>query len=175
MTSVSIDVPDFAGAHLPGIEHRTQFLHDLGMFIGMWSEFEIALEIRIGQLTGASPLDNATVVGTVGFGAKQEILGALLVERGLTDEAEKWKSVAGLVKRNVLMHGVMSTEGEFERFAIYKRTVSGASDKQSMLKSAAEFRADVTAFRLRTHALLGPLGINDLVVSEYGAAARLAP
>lgn len=175
MTSVTIDVPDFAGANLPGIEHRTQFLHDLGMFIGMWSEFEIAIEIRIGQLTGASPLDNATLVGTVPFGAKSEILATLLAERGESDEANKWKDVAAIVKRNVLMHGVMSTEGDFERFAVYRRTVSGATDKQSVVKSAAEFRADVSAFREGTHRLLASLGINDQLVSEYGSAARLSP
>lgn len=175
MTSVTIDVPEFAGANLPGIEHRTQFLHDLGMFVGMWSEFELGMEIRIGQLTDASPLDNATVVGTLQFRTKSEILHALLVQRGLVGEKDAWATSASLVKRNVLMHGVMSTENDFELFAIYKRTVSGATDRQSMVKTADEFRKDVTAFRQRSHDLLLSLGINDLMVSEYGAAARLSP
>jgi hypothetical protein len=169
--AVVVDVPEYAGPNLPGIEHRTQFLHDLGMFVGMWSEYDLAIEIIIGQLTGASPLDNATVVGTLQHGAKLQIVRELLTERGRKADADEFKEITEGAHRNTLMHGVMASDDGFSRFAIYKRALGR---KPKYEATAAEFRAHVSDFRARVSALFVRLGIDDATIIEYGQMARLA-
>lgn len=129
---------------LPNVEARTQFLHDLGSVVAMWSEFEVAIEFVIGRRTGLAPADSSLIFGTMGFEAKLKIVIALLARDQRDDAIAAVKDLVAFVRRNVLLHAALGAEKDFSRFAFWQRRL----DKDGTI-AKHEFTAETFHQRLK--------------------------
>ena len=155
------------------IEARTQLLHDYGALLSRWGEFELAIEVKIAQLTNLAPIDASIIIGGLNFGNKPSILYSLLNERGMDDVAAQVRSVIDHAKRNALVHGVSGGDRSTLEFAFFKREV-GSNYKVKQLNFTAEtFNEHLEQLLTLIREAEAALGITEQDIDAYGREARL--
>jgi hypothetical protein len=145
----------------PGDDLRTQLLHDFGALIAMWGQFEIAVEAKIGAITGIKPLYCSIVVGPMNSGAKRNTLYSLLREEGDGTVTAAVKNLVSFAKRNALIHGVVGGEPDSSRFAFFYREVKEKYEAKRLVYTAEEFHQHFLKFRQLHHAAMVALGFDS--------------
>ena len=155
-------------------ERRTQFLHDFGALLSLWAELEMAMEVRIAQLTSMGALDASIVLGSLQSGTRKNILFSLLSERGDKATISAVKAAITSSKRNPLVHSQFATEEDFSLFRMYQREV-----KDAYVVTARDFTADTfhdhfLKFRNLQADAVEALGVTEDQIEEYARGARLS-
>ena len=155
-------------------ERRTQFLHDFGALLSLWAELEMAIEIRIAQLTGMSALDASIVLGSLQAGTRKNILFSLLSERGDKGTIAIVKATISGSKRNPFVHSQLATEEDFSLFRLYQREVKDTYVVIARDYTADSFHEHFLAFRELHADACAALGVTDDQIDEYANGARLS-
>ena len=160
--------PDF-------VEKRTQFLHDYGAFLALWSEFELMLEVKIAQLTGMAAKDASIVIGGLNFGSKPSILCSLLEQRGDSETPKKVRAVITHARRNALVHGIAGADRDPIAFAFFKREIGDTYQVKHLTFDADTFNEHFERLRILHGEAADALGLNiDMSpVSTNGTDLRL--
>jgi hypothetical protein len=157
------------------IDRRTQFLHDYGSLLSVWSEFELALEVKIAQLAKMEPLTASIVLGSLSFGNKPAILLSLLDEAGDTETGPKITNVINKARRNALVHGVVASERDISEIGFVKREVGPKYTVKTSAFTSDSFHEHFLAFREAYLEAMQALGLTLADLEEYGQKARLFP
>lgn len=167
-----VKIPSTAGADIEGIEERTQLLHDLGILVALWSQFEIYIEMAIMGITKVSPLHNSILLGSLQFKAKVSILKSLLRTEGKTDTISKINTAVSFAKRNVLMHSAMSSERDFSKFGFFYRSVDDGYNVKAHTYTATDFHKHVYRFKDLANDAIDDLGLSEEMMQKYGHGAQ---
>jgi len=117
-----------AGAKSPSKvtgDGRANFLYSAalhGVFMGLWSEFELVLEVPIMNLSGMSPQNTSIVCTPIQIGVKMQIALSLLNSNNNDEKGtELLKKVQDVASRNIYIHGFWDADETFEKFYLYHR------------------------------------------------------
>lgn len=157
------------------LERRTQFLHDYGALLSVWSEFELAIEVKIAQLAGLDPLKASIILGGLSFGNKPAILSALLNESGDTTLAPKVQAVINAAKRNSLVHGIVASDDMMEEIGFVKREIGPGYSVKKYPFNEATFHKHFLEFRRLYGLAIEAMGLTLDDLEEYGRKAQLFP
>jgi hypothetical protein len=112
---------------ISGLTTFQHFFLEYGPFLAAWNTFDIMIEVALMRLLRLTPKEACIVFASVGFGAKHNILGALLVQ---TEEGKRKYAIAqeaiNLAERNGFAHGFISVSEDDERFTLVRREVKGS-------------------------------------------------
>lgn len=157
---------------------RTQLLHDFGLLIVTWNEFELYIELAILRITGLSQLHCSIVLGGLQHKAKVSILKALLHEQGNKDAVSKLKAALSHAKRNALMHGVPSSDTAKSKYAFTHRSIDDRYKAATHIFTPDEFHERVWKFNELCVEALNAIGINPncpktkAELKDYGKGAK---
>ena len=169
-----IKLPAQDGPALPQfIEDRTQFLHDYAFLLLLWSQFEVALEVKIAKLAGLSAIDASIILGGLSFGNKPSILYSLLEKRGRPDVSAKIEKVIQHVGRNALVHGIPGSDTDAGTFAFFRREVGAAYLIKHLTYTAKEFNQHFEKFQSLASEAMDVMELEDSDLDEYASAAGL--
>lgn len=155
------------------VEDRTQFLHDYGALLSLWSEFELAIEVKIAQLVGMAPKDASIVLGGLNFGSKPAILYSLLSQRGDDATAQTVRAVISHTRRNALVHGVSGGDADEKTFVFFKREIDSAYKVNHIGFTADTFNQHFETFRALYKAAQDAMGVTFDNLEAYGREAGL--
>lgn len=155
------------------VEDRTQFLHDYGALLSLWSEFELAIEVKIAQLVGMAPKDASIVLGGLSFGSKPSILSSLLSQRGDVTTANAVEAVITHTRRNALVHGVSGGDPEKGLFAFFKREIGSSYKVNHVTFNKDGFNQHFETFRLLYKSAQDAMGLTFDDLEAYGRGAGL--
>lgn len=155
------------------VDCRTQVMHDYGTLLAVWSQFELALEVKIARLAGLSPRDSSIILGGLSFGNKPAILYSLLNDRSLTDVAAKIRAVIDHTRRNALVHGVTGSDMIENRIVFYKREIGATYKVTHLTYSADEFNAHFERFRDLANEAMASLDLTLEDLEKYAGEAGL--
>jgi hypothetical protein len=110
-----------------GMRPWHHFFLEYGQFLAAWNSFDILIEVALMRQLRLTVREACVVFASVGFGAKHNILGALMTP---TEEGQrKYKIVQEaiqLAERNSFAHGFISVDEARERFVLVRREVKGS-------------------------------------------------
>ena len=152
---------------------RTQFLHDYGALLSLWSHFELSIEVKIARLANLAPKDATIILGGLNFGSKPDILYSLLDQRDQNDVAGKVRAVINHVRRNALVHGVAGADDKPFRFAFFKREVGSRYEVKHLIYTPKQFNAHFEQFRELMFVAQDAMGVHLDDLEEYGREAGL--
>lgn len=165
-----IKIPDDADARSP---EREQFLHDYGVILALWSQFDTYIEVAIMRLTGMSGLHASVVLGTLQSKAKCNILYSLLRLNDDEMTAQKVKEAIDFAKRNLIVHSAMASEKDFSKIVFFKRSIDPRYKAVGHNYSADSFHEHVWKFRDLANEALTALSLTEADLNEYGRMAQL--
>lgn len=111
---------------ISGLTTFQHFFLEYGPFLAAWNSFDVLIEIALMRVLRLSPGEACTVFASVGFGAKHNILGALLAST--EDGKQKYGIIQDAIKlaeRNGFAHGFISVSENHEQFTLVRREVKG--------------------------------------------------
>jgi len=101
-----------------------------GIFIGLWSEFELALEVILMTLTGMSEQNTSIVCTPIQAGIKMQIICSLLKENNNDEKGTALlKKIQDVASRNVFIHSFWDANETFEALHLYHREAKNNSYK----------------------------------------------
>lgn len=154
-------------------EKRTQFLHDYAALMMLWAEFELAIEAKIAEIANLAPRDASIIVGSLNFGAKSNILYALLAERNDTLIAPKVRAVIDHAQRNVLIHSSPAGDEATGRFSFFRRDVGNRYVVSHLNFTDKTFNQHWLNFRQLEHEALVAMSFTDETLQQYAREAGL--
>ena len=92
-----------------------------GIFIGLWSEFDLSLEVLFMKLTKLDPQIASIVCTPIQSGIRMQILQSLLNELGDEKGISLLKSVQEIASRNVWIHGFWDIDETLSSVNLYYR------------------------------------------------------
>ena len=167
-----VKIPSEAGLGAPGVEERTQMLHDLGVLMALWSHLELFIEVAIWQITKMSGLHASILLGGLQHKSKISILYALLRLDGKDATISKMKTAMSYAKRNALIHSALGTEDDFSQFAFFYRSIDDRYKVTKHSYTATTFHNHVWHFRDLANAALDDLPVTHEQIDNYGKQAK---
>ena len=149
-----------------GITPYHHFFLQYGQFLAAWNSFDVMIEIALMRKLRLTPKEACIVFASVGFGAKSNILGALLTQ---TEEGRgNYALITGAIQiaeRNGFAHGFISVSDDGRHFTMVRRDVKGTLEVRpkaltslSMQKHlhvfATKFQEAQDAFAISDHDLI---------------------
>jgi hypothetical protein len=121
-----------------------------GMFIGVWSEFELTMEILIMRLSGMSSKNTSILCTPLQSGTKMQILLSLLSEYNNDEKGiALLRKAQELASRNVYVHGFW--DGTYNALNLYHREAKSSYTVKKRDKNWHETANHLLDFLEMTH------------------------
>jgi hypothetical protein len=151
-----------------GLRPYHHFFLEYGQFFAAFNNFEVAIEIALMRLLRLSVRETSTVFASVGFAAKQNILGALLSDT--PDGASKYRLITdaiSLAERNGFAHGMVCMSEDEKLFTIIRREVKGSHKVTPKGYYPLQMQRHLHVFVNKTSEVQDALGISDDDLIRY--------
>ena len=152
---------------LDSLPPAQRFMYEYGCFAAFWSNFEILLEVAIWDLSGNDAKLNCQEINPKTAGPKKNILGKILIKKGMTDAQSALNEVFDVAERNDWLHGhIFNPKGDFSVLTRLRITIQEGNLCASNTRINFEispFEAFYTAFGRLQKAL----NISEARCNEY--------
>ncbi|MGB6490498.1 MAG: hypothetical protein WBF10_03480 [Methylovirgula sp.] len=131
----------------PGLTAYHYFFLQYGQFLAVWNSFDVLVEIAIMRALRLSVEESCILSGALGFGAKSNVLLALLNRS--PEEKQKVQLITEAIQvaeRNGFAHGFISVSADSETFTLVRREVKGSLEVKPKAFSALQMQKHLFVF-----------------------------